>query len=393
VIDRDRARADTPGCLGRVFLDSAGSSLPPEPVVEAVIGHLRREAEVGGYVAAEERADDLDGLRDSVARLLGTAPGCIALTDSATRAWAQFFYAVRLAPGDRILLSETEYASNAVAALQRARAHGALVEVVPSNASGELDLDALERMLDERVRLLSIVHVPTNGGLVNPVGEATRLGHGVGALVLLDGCQSVGQLDVNVGELDVDALSATGRKWLRGPRGTGVLYVRQALIDELEPPVVDLESATWTEPDRYRLRDDARRFELWEADIAARLGLAAAVDYLLDLGVEAVAADVAARAERLRELLRAIPGVTVTDLGRHRSGIVSFNVDGVTPDDVRTALARTQVIVSVSGRTSTLLDMSRRQLDSVVRASPHYFVSDDQLRAAADAVAAVAGSV
>ena len=393
MIDRDRARADTPGCLGRVFLDSAGSSLPPEPVVEAVIGHLRREAEVGGYVAAEERADDLDGLRDSVARLLGTAPGCIALTDSATRAWAQFFYAVRLAPGDRILLSETEYASNAVAALQRARAHGALVEVVPSNASGELDLDALERMLDERVRLLSIVHVPTNGGLVNPVYEATRLAHGVGALVLVDGCQSVGQLDVNVGELDVDALSATGRKWLRGPRGTGVLYVRQALIDELEPPVVDLESATWTEPDRYRLRDDARRFELWEADVAARLGLAAAVDYLLDLGVNAVAADVAARAERLRELLRAIPGVTVTDLGRHRSGIVSFNVDGVTPDDVRTALARTQVIVSVSGRTSTLLDMSRRQLDSVVRASPHYFVSDDQLRAAADAVAAVAGSV
>jgi len=226
---------------------------------------------------------------------------------------------------------------------------------------------------------------------VNPVYEATRLAHGVGALVLLDGCQSVGQLDVNVGELDVDALSATGRKWLRGPRGTGVLYVRQALIGELEPPVVDLESATWTEPDRYRLRDDARRFELWEADVAARLGLATAVDYLLDLGVEAVAADVAARAERLRELLHAIPGVAVTDLGRHRSGIVSFTVDGVAPDDVRTALARRRVIVSVSGRTSTLLDMSRRQLDAVVRASPHYFVSDDQLEAAADAVAAVAG--
>jgi cysteine desulfurase len=389
VIDRDRARADTPGCLGRVFLDSAGSSLAPEPVVDAVVGHLRREAEVGGYVAAEERAAELAGLRDSIARLLGTAPGCIALTDSATRAWAQFFYAVPFAPGDRILLSEAEYASNAVAALQRARADGALVEVVPSNASGELDLDALERMLDERVRLLSVVHVPTNGGLVNPVGEATRLAHDVGALVLLDACQSVGQLDVNVGELDVDALSATGRKWLRGPRGTGVLYVRQALIAELEPPVVDLESATWTEPDRYRLRDDARRFELWEADVAARLGLAVAVDYLLDLGVEAVAADVATRAERLRELLRAIPGVAVTDLGRHRSGIVSFTVDGVTPDDVRTALARTQVIVSVSSRTSTLLDMSRRRLDSVVRASPHYFVSDDQLEAAADAVAAV----
>ena len=386
MIDLERVRAETPGCLDRVFLDSAGSSLPPEPVVQAMVEHLRREAEVGGYLAEEERAADLAGVRDALGWLLRCTPECIALVDSATRAWTQFFYAVPLEPGDRILLSRAEYASNAVAALQRARVHGAQVDVIPADASGELDVEALERMLDERVRLVSLVHVPTNGGLVNPVREATELVHRVGGLVLLDACQSAGQLDLDVQSLGVDALAATGRKWLRGPRGTGFLYVRRELIRELEPPVLDLHSATWTAANRYELRDDATRFELWESDVAARLGLEAAIDYLLELGVDAVAAAVAARAELLRELLDELPGVTVTDLGRRHCGIVSFVVDGVPATAVRDALAKRRITVTVSSRSSTLLDMTDRSLEAVVRASPHYFVSEEQLEQTAAAV-------
>jgi cysteine desulfurase len=385
MLDLDHLRADTPGCLDRVFLDSAGSSLPPQPVLEEVVSHLRREAEVGGYVAADERAGDLDGLRDSLGRLLRCPPDSLAVLDSATRAWTQFFYAVPLAEGDRILLTRAEYASNAIAALQRARMHGAVVEVVPSDETGALDLDALRSMLDERVRLVSLVHVPTNGGLVNPVGEATALAREAGALVLLDACQSVGQLDLDVSVLDVDALSATGRKWLRGPRGTGFLYVRPGLLETLEPPAIDLRSATWTSADRYELRTDAGRFEQWEADVAARLGLKAAVDYLLELGIEQVAAAVQQRAERLRELL----GDRVRDLGSKRSGIVSFAVDGMPAEGVRDELARRGITVTVSGRTSTLLDMDARGIESLVRASPHYFVSGAQLEEAAAAVASL----
>jgi cysteine desulfurase len=386
VIDLERVRAETPGCLDHVFLDSAGSSLPPAPVLETVIGHLRREAEVGGYVAEEERAAELAGVRESLARLLGCAAEDVALLDSATRAWTQLFYAVPLAAGDRILLSRAEYASNAIAALQRARQHGARVEVVPADASGELDLEALERLLDERVRIVSLVHVPTNGGLVNPVAEATELVHRAGGLVLLDACQSVGQLAVDLASLGVDALAGTGRKWLRGPRGTGFLYVRPELVRELEPPVLDLHSATWTADDRYELAPDATRFELWESDAAARLGLGAAVDYLLALGVEEVEGAVRARAERLRSLLRELDGVTVADLGRRPSGIVSFAVEGVPAAAVREALAERRITVSVSSRSSTLLDMTDRGLDALVRASPHYFVSEGQLEEAAAAV-------
>jgi selenocysteine lyase/cysteine desulfurase len=386
VIDLERARADTPGCLDRVFLDSAGSSLPPAPVLEAVVGHLRREAEVGGYVAEEERAAELAGVRESLARLLGGAAEDVALVDSATRAWTLLFYAVPLAAGERILLSRSEYASNAIAALQRARRHGATVEVVPADPSGELDLDALERLLDKRVRIVSLVHVPTNGGLVNPVAEATELVHRAGGLVLLDACQSVGQLAVDVRALGVDALAGTGRKWLRGPRGTGFLWVRPELARELEPPVLDLHSATWTADDRYELAPGATRFELWECDVAAQLGLGVAVEYLLALGVEEVEAAVRARADRLRSLLRGIDGVTVADLGRRPSGIVSFAVEGVPAEAVRAALAERRITVTVSGRSSTLLDMTDRGLDALVRASPHYFVSEEQLEEAAAAV-------
>jgi selenocysteine lyase/cysteine desulfurase len=388
-VDLDRILADAPAAAHGVFLDSAGSSLPPAPVLDTVVGHLRREAEIGGYRAAGERAADLQRVRISLGTLLGAPASTIALTDSATRAWTQLFYAVPLGPGDRILLSGVEYGSNAVAALQRAERSGAHVEIIPSDADGLIDLEALEHMLDDRVRIVSVVHVPTNGGLVNPVREVADLAHAHGAPVLLDACQSAGQLRLDVTELGVDALTGTGRKWLRGPRGTGFLYVREPA--RFEPPVLDFHSATWTDPGRYVLAEDATRFEFFEHDVAARLGLGAAVDYLLGLGVDEVEKAVAAGARRLRESLGEIPGVTVRDRGRQQCGIVTFTVDGTDPAAVRDALARHDVTVTVSPRAGTLLDMDARGLAAgVVRASPHYFVGPEQLDRAAAAVAALA---
>ncbi|GAA5089504.1 aminotransferase class V-fold PLP-dependent enzyme [Nocardia iowensis] len=372
-----------------VFLDSAGSSLPPRVVLDTVIDHLRREAEVGGYRAANERLDDLAAVKTAIGTLINAAPSSIALSDSATRSWADFFYSIPLTAGDRILISEADYASNAIAAMQRARATGATVERIPSDSSGQLDLDALAALVDERVKLVSVLHVPTNGGLVNPAAEATRIAHSVGALVLLDACQSTGQLPIDVAELDVDALSATGRKWLRGPRGTGFLYVRPELVEAIEPARLDLHSAAWTGPDEYQVAADASRFEFWECDVAGRLGLGAAVRYLLELGQENVYNAVAARAEHLRKALPEIPGVTVRDIGIRHSGIVSFTVDGLDSVAVRDLLAEQNITVTVSHAGSTLLDMTGRGLKSVVRAAPHCFVSFDELDRFVAAVAAL----
>jgi len=386
VIDVDTERAETPGCLAQVFLDSAGSSLPPRAVVSEVVAHLRREAEVGGYRAAAERADDLRALYAGLGRLLGCGAESVALTDSATRGWNQFVTALPWRAGDRALVCGVEYASNAITLLQRARADGVRVEVVPSDRTGRVDLSVLEAMLDERVRLVSLVHVPTNSGLVNPVREVVELAHRVGALVLLDACQSVGQLAVDVGELGVDALSATGRKWLRGPRGTGFLYVAPSLHAALEPVASDLRGATWATPSTYDLAPDATRFELWEHDVAARLGLRVAVDHLAALGVQHVERTVRGLADDLRAGLAGIPGVDVHDRGEDLCGIVSFTVGGLDPADVHARLADVGVTVSVSHASSTRIDIEARGLVSVVRASPHYFVTEGQLDEAVQAV-------
>ncbi|MCP2094165.1 MULTISPECIES: aminotransferase class V-fold PLP-dependent enzyme [Actinosynnema] len=387
VIDLTTVRADTPAASRGAFLDSAGSSLPPNQVVDEVVGHLRREAEIGGYLAAAERADDLEAGYGVLAELLGAEPDEIAFTDSATRSWLSAFDAVPLAAGDRVLVTEVEYAGNAIPVLQRAREVGATVETIPSDAAGQVDVAALRELLDERVKLVSLVHAPTNGGLVNPVREVADAAHEVGALVLLDACQSIGQLPVRADELGVDLISATGRKWLRGPRGTGVLVVRRAVAERVRPRLVDLHGGEWTGPAEFSVRADARAHELWEYGIADRLGLITAARYALDLGIDAIAAEVSARAERLRAGLSGISGVTVRDLGERRSGIVTFTVDGREPSDVRARLAEADVTVTTSGLTSTRLDMTRRGVTEVVRASPHYFLEPAQVDRAVDVVA------
>jgi len=380
---------DTPAALDQVFLDSAGSSLPPTPVLAVQLDHLRREAEVGGYRAAAERADDLEAGYGVLAELLGADADEIAFSDSATRSWLGAFDAVPLAEGDRVLITEVEYAGNAVPLLRRAEETGATIETVPSDAHGQVDVAALRELLDERVKLVSVVHVPTNGGLVNPVAEIAAAAHEVGALVLLDACQSIGQFPVGLRDLGVDMLSGTGRKWLRGPRGTGVLAVRREVLPLLRPRLVDLRSGEWTSPTTYALREDARVFELWESSVAAKLGLVEAARYALGIGLETIEAEVGDRAKRLRAGLADLPGVRVRDLGERRCGLVTFTVDGVAAPEVRDRLAERGVTVTASFVSSTRIDMAKRGLDEVVRASPHYFVSPEQVDQAVAAVSRI----
>jgi selenocysteine lyase/cysteine desulfurase len=384
VIDLAAARADTPGCRELVFLDNAGSSLPPAPVLHEVRAHLKREAEIGGYRAAAERMDDIEAGYDVFAELLGCQRHEVAFTDSATRSWLAALDAIPLGPGDRVLVTEVEYHSNAIALLNL----GVHIETIPSDEAGVLDVQALREMLDERVKLVSLVHVPTNGGLVNPVREVADAAHEVGALVLLDACQSIGQLPVRADELGVDVIAGTGRKWLRGPRGTGVLVVRERA--GLRPRLIDGRAAVWESSDRFSMERDAKVFELWEYGVAERLGLIAAGRYALSLGIEAISAEVISRAALARAALAEIPRVRVHDLGREQCGIVSFSVAGREAEQVRDQLWDRGVAVSVTYASSTRIDMTRRGLDKLVRASPHYFVSPDQITAFAEALGAVA---
>ncbi len=389
-IDLNRARAETPGTRSVLHFNNAGAALMPGPVIDAVRDYVAREGEIGGYETARESWDRLEHCYDALAALLGAAPGEIAVVENATRAWDMLFYSLTFGPGDRILTCESEYASNYIAYLQVARRTGCTVEPVPNDADGALSVDALRERIDDRVKLIAVSHVPTNGGLVNPAAAIGAVARDAGVPFLLDACQSVGQIPIDVAAIGCDMLTATSRKYLRGPRGVGFLYVREGLIGQLEPPFLDLHAAEWTGPDRFRVRDDARRFETWECNWAGKVGLGVAVDYALGWGLDAIEARVTALANRLRTALSSIPDVTLQDLGTRRCGIVSFTIDGLDPADIQATMSAQAMNIAVSPANFTLLDMAARGLGSVARASVHYYNSEAEVDRFAAAVETLA---
>ncbi len=378
-LDIDRLRADTPACADLIHFNNAGASLMPLPAYRAMLDHLELEQRIGGYEAAARAQPALDDFYTAFADLLNCQPGEIAYVENATRAWDMAFYSLPLKEGDRILTAEAEYVSNFLGFLHQARRRGLQIDVAPSDASGQLDLDALERMITPRTRLIAITHIPTQGGLVNPAEAVGAIAARHGITYLLDACQSAGQMPLDVKKLGCQLLSGTGRKFLRGPRGTGFLYVSKGIIEQLDPPFIDLGSANWTGTHSYEVLPDAKRFENWESFVAGRVGLRAAVRYALDLGLESIQARVRMLADTLRSELAALPGITVHDLGREKSGIVTFYKADETPRDLQARLRAAAINVSVSSRSSAQLDFGRRGLSQLVRASVHCFNTEEEI--------------
>ena len=378
-LDLEKLRAETPGCAHVLHLNAAGSALPSQRTLDATVGHLQLEAEIGGYEAAAKANDDLEGFYPAVATLIGAEAGEIAFIENATRAWDLAFYSLDFKPGDRILTCVSEYSSNYISYLQVARKTGAELVVVPDDKHGQIDLAALERAIDKRTKLVSISHVPTQGGLEQPAEAVGKIANDAGVLYLLDACQSVGQLPVDVRKIGCDFLSVTGRKYLRGPRGTGFLYAKQATTRHIEPILLDNHAAKWTDDNDYTVRDDARRFENWERYFAGVIGLKVAVDQANELGMDAIWARLRDLADGLRHRLAALKGVTLTDLGTVQGAIVTFAVDGRDHNDLKAALRAQAITVTVSTQFSSRLDLKGRGLANVMRASVHLYNTEAEL--------------
>ncbi len=393
-IDVAAERAATPGCTTVNHLNNAGAALPTTATLEAEIEYLRFEAQRGGYEAAVEVAGRLAGVRSSAARLLHAQPDEVAVAGSDTQAWTKvvwgFFLGGGIGAGQRVVVDRITYDSHYLGLLQVGEVAGSTIDVVPSTADGTVDLDALASVLgSEHVALVALTHVGTHRGLVNPVEEAGRLCREAAVPYFLDACQSVGQLAVDVGAIGCDALTATGRKWLRGPRGTGLLVVRHDFAERLHPPGIGNSAAEWEDAEHYRFRPGAGRLAEFEVPVAAHLGLGVAIDHVLELGIDAIAQRVGALGEQLRSDLEALPGVAVHDGGTRRSGIVTFTVDDVGPPAVATAAAAAGINVSVSDAPWARLDMVAPNPTSKVRASPHYYNTVDELARLVEVVASL----
>jgi selenocysteine lyase/cysteine desulfurase len=362
-----------------------------QPTLDAMSGHLRLESEIGGYEAAAAAWDAIEATYDCLAELVGGRRDEIALFDNATHAWNAAFYSIPFAPGDRILTGRAEYGSNVLAYFQVARRTGAEVVVIPNDEHGQLDTAALANLIDERTKLIGVSHVPTSGGLVNPAAEIGRIAREAGVLFLLDATQSVGQFRVDVEDIGCDLLTGTGRKFLRGPRGTGFLWVRSSALDLLDPYVAEIRSATWDGARGFTWVHGAQRFETWENSYLNVLGLHAAVRQALDLGLDAIGERALALGAKLRTQLGDVPGVTTHDLGAVRCAIVTARVAGVSTADVVATLAAAGVNVTATVPEDTQFDTEDRGVHPLVRLSPHYYNTEEELDRCVELLAAMVG--
>lgn len=379
--DVQRFRDETPGCRERIHLNNAGAGLMPQPVLDAVREHLELEARIGGYEAYSARSAEIEACYVSVADLLGTEPENIAFVENATVAFAQALSSIALKPGDIVLTSEDDYVSSQIVFLSLARRFGVRVERAPVSESGGVDVAAMVRMMDEHPpALVSLTHIPTNSGLVQPVETIGRACRERDLLYLVDACQSVGQRDVDVGTIDCDFLCATSRKFLRGPRGAGFLYVSdRVLAAGLEPLYIDMRGARWIDRDVYQPAESARRFENWEFAYALVLGTGAAARYATSVGLDAIRIRACGLAADLREQL-GDKGLRVLDRGQDLGAIVTVFVPGVDPKQLIEELARHRINASISLREYAVLDFDRKSVPWALRLAPHYYNTEEELQ-------------
>lgn len=375
--DIERFRNETDGVKKVIHLNNAGSALPPNSVRDAMVNYLTEEASYGGYETHSKYFEQIESTYDVIAQLINASREEIALVENATAAWNGAFQGIDWKDGDEIITNQSDYASNYIAYLHHPCDLD--IKVIPNLPNGDPDLEAFEGMFSQKTKLVSITHMPTNGGLVTPAEAIGKICRNKGVLYLLDACQSAGQYPLDVEALGCDMLSVTGRKYMRGPRGTGFLYVRKSVLPRLNPFYVDLHSANWTGKDSYEIRTDARKFESWEGNRAATMGLKVACEYILEIGVDNIWERVQLLGDYTRKALAGIEGVQVHDIGSVKSGIVSFTVEGKSADSVKEYLFTKKINVSWNGVPNTYLDMTARGLSEIIRASVHYYNTEEEI--------------
>ncbi len=382
-------RAETKGTAGRIHFNNAGASLPPDVVVETIIEYLQEEAIYGGYETECKYKESLENTYDQIARLINADRDEVAITENASIAWGLAFNGITFKKGDVIITSEFEYVTNLLGLLNAQKTHGIEIKVIANDEHGNFSLSALEEAITLQTKLIAVTHIPSSGGGLIPIVEIGKIARKHPVLYLVDACQSIGQVPIDVKGIDCDMLSVNGRKFLRAPRGTGFLYVRKEVQDQLKVLFMDGFTAKLISRDTYKIRSDGRRFELYEKNRALSLGLGKAIEYALHIGVDRIWKRVQELAGLMRGQLEGIDRITVHDMGDQKCGIVTFSVNGIDSPSVKSKLAAKQINVSVGVASSTMIYMNKNHLTSVVRASIHYYNTEEEIKALCEALVSI----
>jgi selenocysteine lyase/cysteine desulfurase len=377
----DLIRQETPGCKTKTHFNNAGASLMHQPVIDAMTEHIQLEATIGGYEAADLKAKEIAGFYDSAAMLVNGKPTNIAFTSSATNSFARALSCIPFREGDSILLANEDYISNQIAFLSLQKKFNLKILRAASLPTGGVDVTDMKRLMDlHHPKLVSLTHVPSNTGLVQPVEEVGRLCEERDLYYLVDACQSAGQIPIDVQKIRCDFLSATLRKFLRGPRGAGFLYVSDKIIQQkLEPLFIDMRGADWLTADTYTPRMDARRFEDWEFPYSLVLGSKAAIEYANVIGLENIKERNAFLCKQIRQGISKISGLRLLDIGAEQSSIITVEIPGQKAQDVLQELRKKNINTSVGHKHFALIDFEAKHVDWALRISPHYYNTEEEV--------------
>ena len=377
----DLIRKETPGCKTKTHFNNAGASLMPQPVIDAMVEHIELEATMGGYEAADLKAKEIAGFYDSAATLINGKATNIAFTSSATNSFARALSCIPFYEGDSILLANEDYISNQIAFLSLQKKFKLKILRAASLSTGGVDVADMKRLMDiHHPKLVSLTHVPSNTGLVQPVEEVGGLCEERDLYYLVDACQSAGQIPIDVEKIRCDFLSATLRKFLRGPRGAGFLYVSDKIINQkLAPLFIDMRGADWITADTYAPRMDARRFEDWEFPYALVLGSKAAIDYANIIGLENIKERNAFLCKQIRKGISEISGLRLLDMGLEQSSIITVEIPGQRAQDVLHNLRKKNINTSVGHKHFALIDFEAKHVDWALRISPHYYNTEEEV--------------
>ncbi|GAB1446697.1 aminotransferase class V-fold PLP-dependent enzyme [Flammeovirgaceae bacterium] len=373
-------RKDTPGCQFKIHFNNAGASLPPLPVTEAIRNYILFESTTGGYEAADIKKTEVQEFYISVAKLINTEENNIAFTSSATNSFSLAISSIPFERGDTVLIANEDYISNQIAFLSLQERFGIKLIRAKSLSTGGVDLNDMEELINKHhPKLVSLTHVPTNTGLIQPVEIVGKMCNSKEILYLVDACQSAGQIPLDVKKIGCDFLTATMRKFLRGPRGAGFLYVSDRVLEKkLTPLFVDMRGAEWTGPDTYEVRMTSKRFEEWELPYALVVGSKEAINYALNIGVENINARNKVLCNLLKNKLHSIK-LKALDIGQDQSSIITIEMPGKHPNEVLQYLRALNINTSTAHRSNAQIDFKSKMVDWALRISPHYFNTEDEI--------------